>query len=324
MLRNVVQRLAGTQKMRSAGAWSAIPARRTPGIAVSRCVATEGKAEAPVGPSFHMPNHLWTQSEVQDRLANLYQHRPVTAPDKIAHGVMWGLYKCFNKITGYKAENTPVKAVEWRLIVLESVAGVPGFMAAMFRHFRSLRRLQRDHGWIHTLLEEAENERMHLLVCMKMFDAGPLTRTMVLGAQVLVTPCLGAVYLVRPQSVHRFVGYLEETACLTYANIIHQVETPGTPLNAAWADLPAPEFARNYWKLPDDAKWLDTLKCMFADECNHRDVNHTFAETATDSPNPFSDHLRTRAATAWRMGQAGEKTDLGCRKTLTTIDLSGL
>lgn len=25
---------------------------------------------------------------------------------------------------------------------------------------RSLRKMERDHGWIHTLLEEAENERM--------------------------------------------------------------------------------------------------------------------------------------------------------------------
>jgi ubiquinol oxidase len=73
------------------------------------------------------------------------------------------MYHSFNALTGFKQENTPVQAVEWRLIVLESVAGVPGFVAAGFRHFRSLRNLERDHGWIVTLLEEAENERMHLL-----------------------------------------------------------------------------------------------------------------------------------------------------------------
>ena len=64
--------------------------------------------------------------------------------------------------------NTPVSAMEWRLLILESVAGVPGFVAAAFRHFRSLRTLERDHGWLATLLEEAENERMHLFVCLKM------------------------------------------------------------------------------------------------------------------------------------------------------------
>lgn len=37
---------------------------------------------------------------------------------------------------------------------------------AMVRHLQSLRLMKRDNGWIHTLLEEAENERMHLLTAM--------------------------------------------------------------------------------------------------------------------------------------------------------------
>ena len=121
------------------------------------------------------------------------------------------LFKSFNFVTGYKEGNASVKSIEWRLIVLESVAGVPGFVAAGFRHFRSLRRLQRDHGWIATLLEEAENERMHLFVCLKMFEASKITRLAVLAAQFTLAPTLMLVYLVHPRSMHRFVGYLEET-----------------------------------------------------------------------------------------------------------------
>ena len=94
------------------------------------------------------------------------------------------MYHGFNFVTGYKEENPPTKSIEWRLIVLESIAGVPGFMAAAFRHFYSLRTLQRDNAFIYTLLEEAENERMHLLVCLKMFDASPITRAVVIAAQV--------------------------------------------------------------------------------------------------------------------------------------------
>ena len=48
------------------------------------------------------------------------------------------------------------------------MAGVPGMVGGMMRHLRSLRTMQRDKGWIHTLLEEAENERMHLLTFMDM------------------------------------------------------------------------------------------------------------------------------------------------------------
>ena len=52
---------------------------------------------------------------------------------------------------------------EQRILFLESIAGVPGMVGATLRHLRSLRLMRRDSGWIHTLLEEAENERMHLM-----------------------------------------------------------------------------------------------------------------------------------------------------------------
>ena len=218
-------------------------------------------------------------------------------------------------------QDPSVKAIEWRLIVLESIAGVPGFVAAGIRHFRSLRTLQRDHGWIATLLEEAENERMHLLLCLNMFEANIVTRAVVIAAQMVMVPALFTVYCIHPPAMHRFVGYLEETACKTYVNVIHHVETPGTKLHTAWATLDAPVLGKGYYKvrargyrphmsvvvtssfthvwlciffvqLPNDAKWVDTLKCMMADETHHRDVNHTFADMKSDDPNPFLEMVR--------------------------------
>ena len=43
---------------------------------------------------------------------------------------------------------------------------------------------RRDHGWVHTLLEEAENERMHLLTFLAMKQPGPIFRGLVLLGQV--------------------------------------------------------------------------------------------------------------------------------------------
>ncbi len=246
-------------------------------------------------------NHIWSDEEIETRLSNLHVHTPVTTSDKVMHTLMRTAYHSFNFLTNYKPENTPVKSVEWRLIILESVAGVPGFLAAGMRHFHSLRVLKRDHGWIHTLLEEAENERMHLLTVLKMFEAGPTTRFLVITAQYVMTPLLWMIYTIKPKAMHRFVGYLEETACETYANIIHQVETPGTPLHKEWAELAAPDIAKGYWHLKEDARWLDVLKCIFADEANHRDVNHTFASMESDDPNPFVEKHLQDAAHAWRL-----------------------
>ena len=57
-------------------------------------------------------------------------------------------------------------------------------VGGMLRHMRSLRTMRRDYGRIHTLLEEAENERMHLLTFMQMAKPGVFFRAAVLGAQV--------------------------------------------------------------------------------------------------------------------------------------------
>ena len=58
-----------------------------------------------------------------------------------------------------------------------------GMMGAMIRHMNSLRYMERDHGWIHTLLEEAENERMHLLTFLELRRPGPLFKAMVICSQ---------------------------------------------------------------------------------------------------------------------------------------------
>lgn len=128
---------------------------------------------------------------------------------------------------------------------------------------------------------------MHLLVCLKMFEAGRATRALVVAAQVILTPFLTILYAVHPKSVHRFVGYLEETAVETYSNILDHVEKPGSHLNKSWAHLPAPGIAKSYWCLPEDATWKETLRHMLADEAHHRDVNHTFAELDRSADSPF-------------------------------------
>jgi len=258
-------------------------------------------------------NHIWTEEELNEKMSVLYHHKPKTFMDHVVRTIMRGAYHTFNFITSYDHRDPSVKSIEWRLIALESLAGVPGFVAAGFRHFRSLRTLNRDYGWIPTLLEEAENERMHLMVCIHTFQATPLTRSLVLFLQAFMTPVLMGMYLVHPKSFHRFVGYLEETACDTYLNVIHNVETPGTLLYKGWAEKVAPEMAIGYWRLDKDALWVDTLKCMMADETHHRDVNHTFASMASDDPNPYVLMHKENAAHAWRLELTGEDSRVGTK-----------
>lgn len=251
-------------------------------------------------------NHIWSKEELDEAANKLYRHKPITWSDWVVNKTMYGLYHTFNLLSGYTPVDPSAEAIKWRLILLESIAGVPGFVAAGFRHFRSLRTMKRDYGWIPTLLEEAENERMHLIICLDTFEASFMARALVIGAQFVMVPLLMGVYLVHPRSMHRFVGYLEETACHTYVNIIRHIETPGTKLHTAWADLPAPDMAVGYYHLPKGSKWVESLRCMMADESHHRDVNHTFADMASDDPNPFLAMHKEDALVAWRMHIKGE------------------
>jgi hypothetical protein len=127
-------------------------------------------------------------SYTEDQMAKIHiEHREArTWQDKIANGLMrvarWGM----DLATGYAEDKKPDKngkpVKQWlkmnerkwliRIVFLESVAGVPGMVGGMLRHLRSLRRLKRDNGWIETLLEEAYNERMHLLTFMKIAEPG--------------------------------------------------------------------------------------------------------------------------------------------------------
>jgi len=175
-----------------------------------------------------------------------------------------------------------------RFLFLESVAGVPGMVAGMLRHLHSLRRLKRDNGWIETLLEEAYNERMHLLTFLKMAEPGWFMRFMILGAQCVFFNGMFLSYLISPSTCHRFVGYLEEEAVLTYTLVIQDIEAGKLP---KWTDpsFKVPDLAVNYWKMPEGHQTMkDLMYYIRADEAKHREVNHTLANLKQkEDPNPF-------------------------------------
>ena len=118
--------------------------------------------------------------------------------------------KLFDVVSGYT--NVPGKMTGHkyltRAIYLETVAGVPGMVASMIRHFESLRLMRRDGGWIHSLLAEAENERMHLLTFLELRKPGPAMRAAVLVTQGIFFNSFFLAYLISPAFCHRFVGYL--------------------------------------------------------------------------------------------------------------------
>ena len=87
---------------------------------------------------------------------------PQTMTDKVAFKAVKAVRTMFDAATGWNGEITINKVMN-RTIYLETIAAVPGMVAAIIRHFKSLRTMQRDGGMIQMFLDEANNERMRKL-----------------------------------------------------------------------------------------------------------------------------------------------------------------
>ncbi|KAJ3412234.1 hypothetical protein HDV05_001045 [Chytridiales sp. JEL 0842] len=224
-----------------------------------------------------------------EELANVtVTHRPLQGVrDYLAFGLVGTMRFAFDFATSYTDKVGVMTERQWlnRVVFLETVAGVPGFVAGMARHMRSLRFMKRDNGWIRTLLEEAENERMHLLTFMTLKQPGPLFRFMVLFTQGVFFNLFFASYLLSPKTCHRFVGYLEESAVHTYSHCLKDIEGGNI---RHWATTPAPEIAVKYWRLKEGAVVRDVVEAVRADEADHRDTNHLLAKLEADEPNPLN------------------------------------
>ena len=177
----------------------------------------------------------------------------------------------FTKVLRWCADTFFAKRYGHRAIVLETVAAVPGMVGATINHLRCLRRMCDDHGWIRTLMEEAENERMHLMTFIEVAQPTLFERVVIIGVQWLFYLGFFALYLLSPRTAHRIVGYFEEEAVISYTLYLREID------EGRCANGPAPAIARYYWQLDDQATLRDVVLLVRADEAHHRDVNHGMA-----------------------------------------------
>jgi ubiquinol oxidase len=162
-----------------------------------------------------------------------------------------------------------------RAVVLETVAAVPGMVGGALQHLKSLRSMKSDDGWIKVLLDEAENERMHLMTFIEIAKPNAFERLMIVVAQGLFYNLFFLLYLFSAKTAHRLVGYFEEEAVYSYSEYLNGVES------GKYENITAPQIAINYWNLGQDARLSDVIMAVRNDEMNHRDVNHHFATLLT-------------------------------------------
>jgi ubiquinol oxidase len=209
-------------------------------------------------------------------------HQPKGFSDHFAFG--------FTKLLRFCADTFFAKRYGHRAVVLETVAAVPGMVGATITHLKCLRHMKDDNGWIRTLMEEAENERMHLMTFIEVAKPTMFERFVIIAVQWVFYIAFFALYLISAKTAHRVVGYFEEEAVISYTHYLAEIDE-GRSRN-----VPAPAIARHYWNLPADATLRDVVLVVRADEAHHRDVNHAFSNEIAGRPvdaakvAPYPDH----------------------------------
>ena len=205
-------------------------------------------------------------------------HKPENFSDSIS--------LAFTKLLRLIADTFFKKKYGHRAVVLETVAAVPGMVGGMFVHLKSLRKIKDDKGWIKTLLEEAENERMHLMTFINIAQPTLFERILIMIAQFIFIVLYSLIYLISQRTAHRIVGYFEEEAVISYSQYLKEVE------DGKIENVKAPKIAIDYWNLPLNATLKDVIKVVRDDEAGHRDVNHGYANILNNKEDPNEEQLQ--------------------------------
>ena len=199
--------------------------------------------------------------------SDLDRHRePTTVSDRIAASIA--------RAMGFAA-STFFGRYGNRAAVLETVAAVPGMVAATLLHLKCLRRMIDDRGWVRTFMDEAENQRAHLMVFVAMRRPSGVERWLIVLAQGIFYNAFFLLYLFSPRTAHRLAGYLSEAGVRGYTRHLERIA------GGEQEDTAAPPAAVAYWNLDPEARLSDVIRAMREDEAIHRDINHAFADALT-------------------------------------------
>ena len=193
---------------------------------------------------------------------------PITVSDRFAYSM--------TKFFRFIADTFFAKRYGHRAVVLETIAGVPGIVAGMWLHLKSLRKMRTGYGpTIREMLAEAENERMHLMFFIEIAKPNWFERGLVILAQLVFMLFYFGLYIFANRTAHRMIAYFEEEAVRSYTEYLSLIES------GYIENIPAPQLAIDYYNMKKSARLSDMIKKVRADEQHHSEVNHKYADGDT-------------------------------------------
>jgi ubiquinol oxidase len=129
-----------------------------------------------------------------------------------------------------------------------------------------------DRGWVRAFMDEAENQRAHLMAFVAIARPNSFERFLIVIAQGVFYNAYFLMHLISPRTAHRLAGYLSEEAVRGYTQYLERLEKKEQPNSLA------PASALVYWNLDPAAQLSDMILAMREDEAIHRDIHHAFAD----------------------------------------------
>jgi ubiquinol oxidase len=144
-----------------------------------------------------------------------------------------------------------------RAVVLETIAAVPGMAGAMLQHLRSLRHIRDDQGWIRELLEEVDNERMHLMTFIHIAQPTVVERGLIMISQGIFFNVYFFFYLFASRT--GLWGTWGRGAVVSYTQCLAQLDA------GLIENVPAPQIAKDYRSLSGDARLHEVIIAVRAE-----------------------------------------------------------
>jgi ubiquinol oxidase len=194
----------------------------------------------------------------------LRHHDPEGTADRLALSLARMLTSTAGRLFGHRYGD--------RAVVIETIAAVPAMAAATLLHLQCLRRMTDDRGWVRVFMDEAENQRAHLMAFVAISRPSTVERLLIAISQGIFYNTYFLLYLISARIAHRLAGYLSEESIRGYSQYLERIDS-GAQENRA-----APASAVAYWSLSPDARLTDMILTMREDEAIHRDIHHAFAD----------------------------------------------
>jgi len=142
---------------------------------------------------------------------HLRHHVPETLSDRIADGAVRALFSIAGAALFGRRYGD-------RVIVLETIAAVPAMVAATVLHLKCLRRMIDDRGWVRAFMDEAENQRAHLMSFVAIARPSTSERLLIAVAQGIFYNADFLLYLISPRTAHRLAAISPSARCSAIPN----------------------------------------------------------------------------------------------------------